>query len=97
MDNLHYRRNIVPGKSRQKDRNSLSKEIKFDRKYCKVYTENIVLQIFFIFILRVEIVTISKPKVVTMSARHTVMIKFANFVKLYFPHIFPQLHLSTKF
>ncbi len=31
--------------------------------------------------------TIFEPKVVTISARNTIMRKFANFVRLYFPHI----------
>ena len=31
-----------------------------------------------------EIVTIFEPKVVTISANHTIMRKFANFVRLYF-------------
>ncbi len=35
----------------------------------------------------VKIVTIFEPKVVAISARNTIMIKFANFVRLYFPHI----------
>ncbi len=34
-----------------------------------------------------EIVTIFEPKVVAISARDTIMRKFANFVRLYFPHI----------
>ncbi len=41
----------------------------------------------FLIVLRVEIATIFEPKVVTISARNTIMRKFANFVRLYFPHI----------
>ena len=37
-------------------------------------------------VLRAEIATIFEPKVVAISARNT-MRKFANFVRLYFPHI----------
>ena len=44
-------------------------------------------QIFYVFVLRVEIVTVFEPKVVAISARNTIMRKFANFVRLYFPHI----------
>ncbi len=39
-------------------------------------------------VLRAEIVTIFEPKVVAISARNTIMRKFANFVMLCFPHIF---------
>ncbi len=42
---------------------------------------------FLIIVLRAEIVTIFEPKVVAISSRNTTMRKFANFVKLYFPHI----------
>ncbi len=42
---------------------------------------------FLIIVLRAEIVTIFEPKVVAISARTTIMRKFANFVQLYFPHI----------
>ncbi len=51
-------------------------------------TENIALrssQIFYIFVSRVEIVTIFEPKVVTIFTRRTIMKKFANFIRLYFP------------
>ncbi len=53
-------------------------------------TENIALrssQIFYLLVLRVKIVTIFESKVVTISARHTIIRKFANFVRLNFPHI----------
>ena len=52
--------------------------------------ENIALQssqIFYVFVLRVEIVTVFEPKVVTIPARNTICRKVANFVRLYFPHI----------
>ena len=42
--------------------------------------------LFLITGLRAEFVTIFEPKVVTISARNT-MRKFANFVRLYFPHV----------
>ena len=38
----------------------------------------------FLIVLRAEIVTIFEPKVVTISARSTVMRKFANFLRLFF-------------
>ena len=53
-------------------------------------TENIALrssQIFYIFVLRVEIVTIFEPKVVAIFTRRTIMKIFANFIRLYFPYI----------
>ena len=37
--------------------------------------------------LHAEIATIFEPKVVTISARNTIVRKFSNFVGLYFPHI----------
>ena len=40
-----------------------------------------------IIVLHAKIVTIFEPKVVTIFARNTIMRKFANFVRLYFPHI----------
>ncbi len=42
---------------------------------------------FLITVLRAEIVTILELKMVTISARNTIMRKFANSVRLYFPHI----------
>ena len=53
-------------------------------------TKNIALQssqIFYVFVLRVEIVTIFELKVITISARIIEYRKFANFVRLYFPQI----------
>ncbi len=41
----------------------------------------------FLIVLRTEIATIFEPKVVAISARKTITRKFANFVRLYFPHI----------
>ncbi len=40
-----------------------------------------------IIVLRAAIATIFEPKVVAISARNTIMRKFANFGRLYFPHI----------
>ena len=51
--------------------------------------ENIALrssQVFYTFVLRVEIVTIFEPKMVTISARN-IYRKFADFIRLYYPHI----------
>ena len=42
---------------------------------------------FLIIALRVEIVTIFVPKVVAISARYTIVRKFANFARLYIPNI----------
>ncbi len=41
----------------------------------------------FLTVLCAKIVTIFEPKVVTISVRNTIMKKFANFVRLYLPHI----------
>ena len=41
----------------------------------------------FLIVLRAEIATIFEPKVVAISARYTTIREFANFVRLYFPHI----------
>ena len=63
-------------------------------------TENIALrssQIFYIFVLRVEIVTIFEPKVVTIFTRRTIMKKFANFIRLYFPHIITFFNQILEF
>ncbi len=51
------------------------------------YSRNLVRYGKYSFVLRVKIVTIFEPKVVTISARHTMMRKFAKFVRLYFPYI----------
>ncbi len=62
--------------------------------------ENIALrslQIFYIFVLRVEIVTIFELKVVAISVRNTIIRKFANFVRLYFPHITRRVYKNMKF
>ena len=53
-----------------------------------------ISQIFYTIVLRVEIATIFQPKVVAISAHNTIMRKFANFVRLYFPQL---QHFSTKF
>ena len=42
---------------------------------------------FLIIVLHAEIVTFLRPKVAAISTRNTIMRKFANFVRLYFPHI----------
>ncbi len=34
-----------------------------------------------------KLLPLLRPKVVAISVRHTIMRKFANFVRLYFPHI----------
>ena len=98
MDNLHYRltfdldnKNEIPGKNLVKAVNS------------KISLENVItcgrysltkFANFLIIVLRAEIATIFEPKVVTISARNTIMRKFANFVRLYFPHI---TTFSSKF
>ena len=52
--------------------------------------ENIALQSLQIFSLLCygrKLLPFLRPKVVAISVRNTIMRKFANFVKLYFPHI----------
>ncbi len=56
------------------------------RDYCGKYRLTKFAN-FLIIVLRAEIATIFEPKVVAISARNTTMRKFANFVRLYFPHI----------
>ena len=85
MDNLHYRltfdldnKNEIPGKN-------LLKVVKFQtlvEKCCNVWK----IQSCKFSHYRVKIVTIFETKVLTISARN-VMREFANFVRLYFPHI----------
>ena len=55
----------------------------FQAGQCERLSRRLVL----ISVLRMEIVTIFEPKVVAISARDTIMRKFANFVRLYYPHI----------
>ncbi len=94
-------------KSRRKNKfpeKNLSKVVKFQNlvanlvKYGNLV--NIGLrssQIFYTFVSRVEIVTIFERKVVTTSARNTIIMrKFANFVRLYFPHITFPTKFSTN-
>ena len=47
--------------------------------------ENIALRSFYTFVLRVEIVIIFEPKVVTISALNTIMKKLANVVRIIIP------------
>ena len=81
MDNLHYRLISDLGKSRPKiPGKNLLKVVKFKNlvKKMLLYAENIALQSlqnFYIFVLRVEIVTIFEPKEVIISARNTILIK----------------------
>ncbi len=67
--------------------------------YC---AENIVLQSLQIFSLCYvrKLLPFLRPKVVAISARNTIMRKFAKFVRLYFPHIttfFNQIWDFTTF
>ena len=91
MDNLHYRltfdldnKNEIPGKNLVKAVNSKIslKNVVMRGKYSFAKFAN-----FLIIVLRAEIATIFEPKVVTISTRNTIMGKYANFVRLYFPHI----------
>ena len=51
-------------------------------------TENIALRSSQIFLLLCYVrKPFFEPKVATISARNTIMRKFVNFVRLYFPHI----------
>ena len=52
---------------------------------------------FLIIVLRAEIVTTFGSKMVTISARNTIIIKFANFVMLYLPHITTFLNQILEF
>ena len=92
MDNLHYRltfdldnKNEIPGKN-------LWKVVKFQNlveKYCNVCYK--VYQ-FSHYCVTPEIVTTFGSKMVTISARNTIIRKFANFAGLYFRifyNIFP--------
>ena len=63
-----------------------SKILKFGYKMCGRYSLTKFAN-FLTIVLRAKIVTIFEPRVVTISARNTIMRKFANFVRLYFPHI----------
>ena len=92
INNFHFRPFFCLDKSRQKKRNSRKEPFQSSKiqKFGRENLENIDLrssQIFNIFVLRVEIVTISEPKVLAISARSKIMRKFANFVRLYLPHI----------
>ena len=91
MDNLHHKIIFDLDTSGLKKRNSRKEPIKSSkipkfRRKILWNTENISLQIFYIFVLSVEIVTIFEPNAVTIFALHT-MRKIANFVRPYFPHI----------
>ncbi len=83
IGNLHYRRIFDLGKSTPKKQNprkepfKSSKIPKFRLETLR-NTENIALrslQIFYVFLLRVEIVAIFKPKIVIISASNTIIWK----------------------
>ena len=87
-----------------KKRNSREEPFKSSKilKIAKIWFENVVMcgkhsvtkfANFLIIVLRAESVTTFGSKMVTIFARNT-MRKFANFVRLYLPHI---QHFSTKF
>ncbi len=91
MDNLHY------GPTLDLDNKNSPKEPFKSSKIPKIWLKNIVMCgrhsltkfanfLINIHVLRAEIVTIFEPKLVTISSRNT-MIKYANFVSLYFPLI----------
>ena len=96
IDNSPYRLIFDLGESRQRRRNSRKEPFKSSKiskfgnfkkfqKYGKYSLTKFAN--FLIIVLRAEIVTIFEPKVVAIFARNTIMRKFANFVRLYFPHI----------
>ncbi len=91
MDNLHSRPTFDLG-----NKYEIPGETFKSSKIPKFWLKNVVtcgryslttFANFLIIVLRAEIVTIFEPKVVTISARNTIMRKFANVVRLYFPHI----------
>ncbi len=96
MDNSHYelifyldksRKYQIPGKNLPKVAKFQNLVVKSCIKYGKYSLAS--SQIFYIFVISVEIATIFDPKVIVISARiaNTIMRKFANFVRLNFPHI----------
>ena len=98
MDNLHYRRtfdldnkNEIPGKN-------LLKVVKFQNlveKYVMCGKYSLTKFCKFSHVLRAKILTTFGSKMVTLSARNTIIRKFANFARLYFRRILE--HFATKF
>ena len=75
MHNLHYRLIFDLGKSRRKNRNSWKEPFDSSRIPKLENKENIALpglQVFYVFVLHVKIVTIFEPKLVPISARNTI-------------------------
>ena len=101
MDNSHYRptfdldnKNEIPGKNLSKVVNS------------KIWLKNIVLcgkysltkfANFLVIVLRAEIVTTFGSKMVTISARNTMIRQFANFARLCFPYFTTFRHQILEF
>ena len=101
MDNLHYRRtfdldnrNEIPGKNLLKVVNSKIwlKNIVMCGKYSLTKFAN-----FLMIVLRAEIVTTFGSKMVAISARNTIIRKFANFARLYFPYFTTFPHQIFEF
>ncbi len=67
----------------------------FSRRFSPSWNQAFTKFAHFLIVLRAKIVTIFEPKVVTISARNTIIRKFANLVRLYIFHTLQ--HLSTKF